>query len=62
MSPESIIACKAIFNRDKDWLDIRNIVSETPLDISKLRYALCDIAHMSDRYDRIIEIAQQSEH
>ncbi len=59
MSPEGIIACKAIFNRAKDWLDINNILLDTPLDAGKLKEVLCDIAHMDDCYQQIMKMVKQ---
>ncbi len=56
MSPEGIVACKAIFDRPKDWVDIMSIVGETTLDTRQLRRALIDIADMPDAYAHVLKV------
>jgi hypothetical protein len=60
LAPEHLVACKAIFDRPKDWLDIEQVlVCVADLDTAEVRKWLDRIAGPEDprrqRFDRAVE-------
>lgn len=38
LSVTDVVICKAIFNRDKDWVDIGSVLAHPNLDVAEVRY------------------------
>jgi hypothetical protein len=66
LGPEHLVACKAIFDRPKDWLDIEQVlVCVEDLDITEIRAWLDRIVGPGDqrreRFDRIADALLSAE-
>jgi len=60
LGPEHLAACKAIFNRPKDWLDIEQILVATPdVDRDEIRRWIGAIVGGDDpRVERFVRLAE----
>jgi hypothetical protein len=61
LSPEHLVACKAMFDRRKDWLDIEEILVAVPdLRVDEALSWVCDLAGEQDpRARRLRELVDQ---
>lgn len=58
LSAEHLVVCKAVFNRDKDWIDIAAMLAaETPIEAAEVLRWVGRIAGDEDpRYERIAAV------